>query len=90
MLRAAVEPAWAGAAGSLRQAAGAAPEAALRFVGWVQEGLASGRLRFNESGAVVHFVPEGMLLVSPRIFREFAKIHGEDGRGTAAAEDATE
>lgn len=90
MLRAAVEPAWAGAAGSLRQAAGAAPEAALRFVGWVQEGLASGRLRFNESGAVVHFVPEGMLLVSPRIFREFAKIHGEDGRGTAAAEDATQ
>ena len=27
----------------------------------------------------MHFVDEGMLLVSPRIFREFAKRFGEDG-----------
>jgi hypothetical protein len=32
----------------------------------------------------VHFVEEGMLLVSPRIFREFATHFGEDGsRGPA-------
>lgn len=81
MLRAAVEPAWHGATPNSLQADPSAPEAALRFMGWVQEGLATGRMRFNESGAVVHFVPEGMLLVSPRIFREFAKAHGEDGKG---------
>jgi integrating conjugative element relaxase (TIGR03760 family) len=90
MLRAAVEPAWRSAAPSSLQADATAPEAALRFMGWIQEGLASGRLRFNESGALVHFVPEGMLLVSPRVFREFAKAHGEDGRGAAAADDASQ
>lgn len=90
MLRPAIAPAWLGAAGSTLQAGDGAPEAALRFMGWVQEGLASGRMRFNESGALVHFVPEGMLLVSPRVFREFAKVHGEDGRGTAAAEEAAQ
>ena len=89
MLRAAVEPAWRAAASSLQTDA-TAPEAALRFMGWIQEGLASGRLRFNESGALVHFVPEGMLLVSPRVFREFAKAHGEDGKGAAAADDASQ
>lgn len=86
MLRAAVEPAWLGAASKASQTG--AHDAALRFMGWVQEGLADGRLRFNESGALVHFVPEGMFLVSPRIFREFAKVHGEDGKGTATAEEA--
>lgn len=90
MLRAAVEPAWLGVAGGTLQAGARAPEAALLFMGWVQEGLASGRMRFNESGALVHFVPEGMLLVSPRIFREFAKVHGEDGKGTAAAGEAAQ
>jgi hypothetical protein len=90
MLRPAVTPAWLGPEGTTSQAGEGIPEAALRFMGWVQEGLASGRLRFNESGALVHFVPEGMLLVSPRVFREFAKVHGEDGRGAAAADEAAQ
>lgn len=88
MLRAAVEPAWRAATASPFQADAEAPEAALRFMGWVQDGLATGRLRFNESGALVHFVPEGMLLVSPRVFREFAKVHGEDGKGSATPDEA--
>ena len=88
MLRAAVEPAWRAPTGSPLQADAEAPEAALRFMGWVQDGLATGRLRFNESGALVHFVPEGMLLVSPRIFREFAKAHGEDGKGGGSPDEA--
>ncbi len=88
MLRSAVEPAWRAATASPLQADAEAPEAALRFMGWVQEGLATGHLRFNESGALVHFVPEGMLLVSPRIFREFAKAHGEDGKGGATPDEA--
>ena len=87
MLRSPVEPASIGAAKAVRPSGEGAPEAALRFMGWVQQGLASGELRFNESGALVHFVSEGMLLVSPRIFREFAKVHGEDGSGAAEAGD---
>jgi hypothetical protein len=63
-----------------------APDAARRFISWVQQGLSDGALRVNEAGALVHFVEEGMLLVSPRIFREFAKRFGEDGsRGPANA-----
>jgi len=87
MLRSPVEPAWIGGAEGVRPFGEGAPEAAMRFMGWVQEGLASGELRFNEAGALVHFVPEGMFLVSPRIFREFAKVHGEDGRGAAKTGD---
>lgn len=56
-----------------------APDAAHRFIGWVQDGISDGTLRVNQAGALVHFVEEGMLLVSPRIFREFAKRFGEDG-----------
>jgi hypothetical protein len=56
-----------------------APDAARRFITWLQQGLSNGTLRVNEAGALVHFVDEGMLLVSPRIFREFAKRFGKDG-----------
>jgi integrating conjugative element relaxase (TIGR03760 family) len=87
MLRARVKPASFGGAEGGRSFGEGAPEAAMRFMGWVREGLASGELRFNESGAMIHFVPEGMLIVSPRIFREFAKVHGEDGRGTPDVEE---
>ena len=58
------------------------PLAAQRFIAWVQRGLADGSIVYNETGAMVHFVEAGMLLVSPRIFREFAALHGESGDGT--------
>ena len=48
-----------------------------RFLAWVQEGVATGALPYNESMARVHFVPEGMLLVTPAIFRDFAQAHPE-------------
>lgn len=48
-----------------------------RFMAWVQEGVANGGLQYNESMARVHFVPEGMLLVTPAIFRDFAQAHPE-------------
>ncbi|CAB3668414.1 MobH family relaxase [Paraburkholderia rhynchosiae] len=59
-----------------------------RFMAWVQGGIATGTLPYNESMARVHFVPEGMLLVTPAIFRDFAQAHPdaieqtptEDGR----------
>src|SRR4029077_16031409 len=62
-----------------------APDAARRLIRWLQQGLSDGTLRVNEAGALVHFVDEGMLLVSPRIFREFAKQFGEDASGCAPA-----
>ncbi|MDR8399519.1 TraI domain-containing protein [Paraburkholderia sp. USG1] len=48
-----------------------------RFLAWVQEGVATGALPYNESMARVHFVPEGMLLVTPAVFRDFAQAHPE-------------
>jgi len=62
-----------------------APDTAHRFMAWLQQGLSDGTLRVNQAGALVHFVDEGMLLVSPRIFREFAKRIDEDGGSTANA-----
>lgn len=52
------------------------PELATAFMRWLQAGLASQELKYNESGAPVHFVREGMALVSPLIFREFARQAG--------------
>ncbi|MFM0019496.1 MobH family relaxase [Paraburkholderia azotifigens] len=46
-----------------------------RLMAWLQEGVASGALPYNESMARVHFVAEGMLLVTPAIFRDFAEAH---------------
>ncbi|MDH0051321.1 MobH family relaxase [Comamonas terrigena] len=52
---------------------------ALEFMEWVQQGLVQRTIKFNETGAAVHFVPQGMALVSPRIFRDFAAAtEGED------------
>ncbi len=62
-----------------------APDEAHRFMAWLQHGLADGTLPVNVAGALVHFVPEGMLLVSPRIFREFATRLGDDSSGPAPA-----
>jgi hypothetical protein len=44
---------------------------ALAFVEWLQQGLASRELKYNETGALVHFTLEGMALVSPLVFRTF-------------------
>ncbi len=57
-------------------------EAAMRFMAWLQQGLAGGAIAYNETGAMVHFAAEGMLLISPRIFRHFAERFGEKGDGT--------
>lgn len=43
-----------------------------KFMQWVQAGLQNGELPYNESGAMVHFVQEGMLMVSPKIFKSYA------------------
>ena len=67
----------------------ATPDLAGRFMNWLRQGLADGSIRVNQSGAFVHFVAEGMLLVSPRIFREFARQFPEafDGDQTDVSGD---
>lgn len=42
-----------------------------RFLHWLKEGLASGTLASNTVNARVHTVAEGLLLVSPGIFKDF-------------------
>ncbi|MGH9891768.1 MAG: helicase/relaxase domain-containing protein, partial [bacterium] len=42
------------------------------FLAWVKQGLASGELPVNTVHARVHRVREGLLLVSPGIFRDYA------------------
>ncbi len=58
------------------EAAGQQPSAlAIAFMAWVQRGVADGSLAYNESGALVHFVGDGLLLVSPGLFRAYASAH---------------
>jgi integrating conjugative element relaxase (TIGR03760 family) len=51
------------------------PALAMAFMAWVQRGVAGGSLAYNESGALVHFVAEGLFLVSPGLFRAYADAH---------------
>ena len=48
-------------------------ETALDFMRWLQQGLAARLIKYNETGAPVHFVAEGMALVSPLIFKLYAR-----------------
>lgn len=48
-----------------------------RLMAWIQQGVGSGNVSFNRATASVHFVTEGMLLISPKIFREFLQAGGE-------------
>ena len=50
---------------------------AFEFMRWVQSSLVERRIKYNETAAVVHFVPQGMALVSPLIFKLFAEDRGE-------------
>ena len=57
-----------------------------QFMAWLRQGVLGGRLPVNTPDALVYVVPEGLLLTSPRIFREFAKqqVVGLDGAADAA------
>lgn len=41
------------------------------FLDWLRTGLATGRLKHNESDAAVHRVNEGAFIVSPKVFKLF-------------------
>ncbi|MCG7865870.1 MAG: TraI domain-containing protein [Candidatus Thiodiazotropha taylori] len=48
------------------------------FCAWLTKGVKTGKLEINNAKAMVHTVPEGLLIVSPRIFRVFAQSIGAD------------
>jgi integrating conjugative element relaxase (TIGR03760 family) len=63
--------------GKPRPASSNAPPAANRdFIQWIREGVAAGRLNINTRQARLHVTQEGLLLVSPGIFRDFAGVEG--------------
>jgi hypothetical protein len=53
---------------------------------WLNQGLLDGTFSVNKPDALVHGVAEGLLLASPRIFREFAKqqVAGPESAADAA------
>lgn len=65
-------------------------ETALRFFAWIQQGLADGTLKYNVAEARIHFVPEGMLMVSPATFRDFAAAFGDVGASVSPDPDGKE
>lgn len=58
-----------------------------RFMAWVQQGLGTGELNYNESDAAVHFVDRGMLLLSPKLFKLYLENHPYEGE-LGGAKDA--
>lgn len=52
------------------------PVADRDFFDWVRDGIAAGRLNVNTRQARLHVTNEGLLLVSPGIFRDFAGNEG--------------
>lgn len=52
------------------------PELQSEFLIWLRDGIVSGRLKTNTAEARVHFVDDGLLLVSPAVFRDFAGVTG--------------
>ena len=46
------------------------------FLAWLRDGIVTGRLKTNTADARVHYVAEGLLLVSPAVFRDFAGVTG--------------
>ena len=45
------------------------------FFSWVQQGLGTGDLSYNDAESAIHFTNEGMALVSPKIFKLYLEEH---------------
>ncbi len=72
-------------AGAVSASTGRVPSAAATaFMAWVAQSVGAGTLKYNEEGALVHFVPEGALLLSPEIFRRFLSEHDSVASGPIA------
>ena len=55
-----------------------------RLMGWIQQGINKGDMAYNRASATVHFVKEGMFLISPKIFRDFLQASGVVSEGDAS------
>lgn len=55
-----------------------------RFLTWLREEIVADRIAINTSTARVHRVPEGLLLVSPGLFRDFVQARPEAGTADQA------
>lgn len=51
-----------------------------RFLAWLKTGIASRKLSINTSDARLHVVAEGLILVSPAIFRDFDPIRWDQAQ----------
>jgi hypothetical protein len=49
---------------------------AAKFMEWLRTGIGQGRIPYNEKDARIHVVPEGVLLVTPNIFKDFTEECG--------------
>lgn len=49
------------------------------FMLWIQQGLGTGELSYNESDSIVHFTPEGMGIVTPKAFKMYLEDHPYQG-----------
>jgi conjugal transfer pilus assembly protein TraI len=48
-----------------------------QFIAWVKTGVQTGSIQVNHAHARVHVVNEGVLLMSPGIFQDYAKFLGD-------------
>jgi hypothetical protein len=46
------------------------------FMIWLREGLQAGTFEINTPDAFLHVVPEGLLMVSPRVFKKYIGVDG--------------
>jgi len=44
------------------------------FMNWLAQGISDGSVTYNTATSVAHFVAEGMLLVSPKVFQQFEEL----------------
>ncbi|WP_127476735.1 MobH family relaxase [Sulfurivermis fontis] len=49
-------------------------DAGRRFVAWLKDNIASGRVEINTVNARLHVLPQGLALISPGIFRDFDSV----------------
>lgn len=64
-------------AGEARETkAAGSDDRALRFLTYLQEGIANGSIEINAWGSHIHRVREGWLLVWPDLFQHFLETHG--------------
>lgn len=46
---------------------------AVEFLAWLSKSIDEKSILYNDKSALVHIVPEGVLIVSPKIFKEYGK-----------------